>query len=607
MAQIWTTSGWTNPKAIEVWDNAWLKAKSAWIFTDQGWREVFKAELGKDVSVLDFGAKGDGRTNDAAAFQAAIDHVGRLGGGTVSVPGLTFAVDHPGASPANDDPMILIKSNVHVKMADAAVIKRIVTTRRHPIIGSLPKSDTTTTSFNGPKSWVIEGGTIDDSGVGTVKAGRKTTPVVLSHTDKGTFRKVRFLNGGGDHVIDSTGNRDLLVDGCRFEGWVPPKPATNADPKEKYVGSCWGREGWPYVEAIQIDRASSDSGGAGAFDNTLTEGLTVKGCWAGPSATAGPPAVFVGSHLSGTLVAYKRITVDNNEVADCLGAGVRAISWQNGAITNNKISSRHDHPTYGKIDHGGRAGIILHALQPANWSQVAPKVLNVKINGNTLKNTGRLGSAYAGIDVNQEWHWYAPDGTVAEANDMPKIDGFTGIEIKNNTLEFHGGANFISANEIPGVVIQGNDYTNRDGLPKKGRNIYSDHWENVIGNGPMNKPMSLPSMQQNPPGSRTLLLYWVNHPDENYFEVQWHKISPGNVDDWYPGGPVGPGQKVNKDVTSYQVPAQHLKGAKNGQVWESRVRAFSNYNGYTPWSPIAKMTWGGLKLSLIKEDAPPTS
>lgn len=38
------------------------------------------------VNVLDFGAYGDGKTDDTKAFQSAIDHVYKLGGGTVYVP-----------------------------------------------------------------------------------------------------------------------------------------------------------------------------------------------------------------------------------------------------------------------------------------------------------------------------------------------------------------------------------------------------------------------------------------------------------------------------------------------------------------------------------------
>ena len=39
-----------------------------------------------DVNVRDFGAKGDGKTLDSPAINAAIDHCAQQGGGTVVLP-----------------------------------------------------------------------------------------------------------------------------------------------------------------------------------------------------------------------------------------------------------------------------------------------------------------------------------------------------------------------------------------------------------------------------------------------------------------------------------------------------------------------------------------
>ena len=71
------------------------------------------------VNVRDKGAKGDGRTDDTNAIQAAIDEVGGTGG-TVLVPGGTYMVDA-----VKKKRRLALKSDMTLKLAKDAVLKAI--------------------------------------------------------------------------------------------------------------------------------------------------------------------------------------------------------------------------------------------------------------------------------------------------------------------------------------------------------------------------------------------------------------------------------------------------------------------------------------------------
>ncbi len=72
------------------------------------------------VNVRDKGAKGDGKTDDTAAVQAAIDQVAGTGG-TVLVPSGTYMID------AAADPRLSLKGDMTLKLAEDATLKAIPT------------------------------------------------------------------------------------------------------------------------------------------------------------------------------------------------------------------------------------------------------------------------------------------------------------------------------------------------------------------------------------------------------------------------------------------------------------------------------------------------
>ncbi len=68
-----------------------------------------------DYNILNYGAFGDGKTDDAKAIQAAIDDCERQGGGTVVIPeGHTFVSSE-----------IQLKSNVEFHVCTSATLKAI--------------------------------------------------------------------------------------------------------------------------------------------------------------------------------------------------------------------------------------------------------------------------------------------------------------------------------------------------------------------------------------------------------------------------------------------------------------------------------------------------
>ena len=64
------------------------------------------------LNVHDFGAKGDGNTNDTAAFQTALDRCAAVGGGEVLVPAGDYLIGS-----------IQLRSNTTLRLDSAAILR----------------------------------------------------------------------------------------------------------------------------------------------------------------------------------------------------------------------------------------------------------------------------------------------------------------------------------------------------------------------------------------------------------------------------------------------------------------------------------------------------
>jgi Pectate lyase superfamily protein len=141
------------------------------------------------VNVKDKGAKGDGRTDDTQAIQAAIDEVGGTGG-TVLVPGGTYMVDA-----VDKKRRLALRGDMTLKLAKDAILKAIPNdSRKYSVL-----------SISDVSNVAVVGGTIEgDRAEHQGKAGE-------------AGMGIRIARGAEDITISGVTSRKMWGDGFYVE------------------------------------------------------------------------------------------------------------------------------------------------------------------------------------------------------------------------------------------------------------------------------------------------------------------------------------------------------------------------------------------------------
>ena len=297
------------------------------------------AEAKNYADVTDFGAAGDGTTDDTAAMQAALDSVAASGGGEVVVPNNATGSTYRAVR-------LYIGSNTTFRMFPGVTIKRKGPT--YGIVNLLPDFsmglENTADPYSSPGNIRIVGGTWD----GAIS----TEPYLPGGYNLFYFAACRNLafenftvkDMATNHCLDLNAVVGARVSNCEFLGYKDATAEQNRD----------------YTEAIQIGgfnetaSVANSEGAAGA----PSRDIVVTGCRFGPSGTAGTQAwpAAVGNHgafvpaagvsLTGgitirgceiegaTLTGITPYTWDDTTIDGCrfinCAAGIRASNFTNG-------------------------------------------------------------------------------------------------------------------------------------------------------------------------------------------------------------------------------------------------------------------------------------
>lgn len=193
------------------------------------------------LSVKDFGAVGDGVTDDASAIQDALDSV-KLTGGIIYFPTGIYLITEA----------VLFYSNQTLLFESGAVLKQ------GAAINNLMRSycDSSMTAYTGTHDCLIYGAIFDG---GTYETNN--TLVGIGHAKNITFERCTFKNAYGEwHDLEINSSYNVKIINCDFEG--SRKTVQNA-------------------ELIQIDGALSNvvyPWSGFNVDQTVSKYIDISGC-----------------------------------------------------------------------------------------------------------------------------------------------------------------------------------------------------------------------------------------------------------------------------------------------------------------------------------------
>lgn len=178
-------------------------------------------KLSDTVSVKDFGAVGDGITDDRANIEVAINTLSTAGGGTLRFPDGTYLINSYSADTllvSAHSQILPLKSNVHIELAQGAtlVVGNFFDDKSFILFSGFNHSDIG--SFTVISNVRISGGNITFSGATSrMRSGyMRRVGIEFGKIEKGVVTGVNFFDGDLSNGIGA--GYDAVGDGVLIEG-----------------------------------------------------------------------------------------------------------------------------------------------------------------------------------------------------------------------------------------------------------------------------------------------------------------------------------------------------------------------------------------------------
>ncbi|QYC50995.1 glycerophosphoryl diester phosphodiesterase [Mammaliicoccus phage vB_MscM-PMS3] len=267
--------------------------------------------------------------------------------------------------------------------------------------------------YDGVSNITIIGGILDNNYENIDKYPTKQINMIaLRHAKNITIKDLTFRNGITVHCVDMNGSKDVLFDGCRFEGYVN---LNNASDKE----------------ALQISEYVTGGIDGGIFDGTPCKNITIKNCTFSSSDILGGYNVCIGNHISANNVFNSNIKIYNNTFKDC-NIAIRDWKWNDLDIHGNTFINNKECLRASSIGSSYDSAKNIDGT-PSNQSQATR---NLIFNENKIYNFTSVAIGIYGI----------------QDNDTALIEN---VKVRDNYIK--GSGQGIISSLVKDIVIEGND------------------------------------------------------------------------------------------------------------------------------------------------------